>query len=164
MNYQNTDITIAQGISSAVEVQQEGQTKSQVWYDPANMYFAETLEKATWIGIGMMLFFGVLYLFGMNTYVDANSVVANWGEPARNFWHTLKGMEPNGYAWFLSEIGTMDSLSLIGIVLLALAPLVAVFTALIKATERASLILLSILSLEFIVAIVRPLYTSAGGH
>lgn len=131
---------------------------------PVNTSFARALEVVTWLGLGAMVLFGVLYLFGISSFVGARESVAHWSRPASDFWHDVKGISPDGYGWFLTNLGAMDSLSLVGISILALAPLAAIFSAISKSTQKVFVVLFFVLSLEFIFAIVRPLIMAGGGH
>ncbi|MBC7189373.1 hypothetical protein H5U35_04060, partial [Candidatus Aerophobetes bacterium] len=82
------------------------------------------------------------------------TVVEYWKEPASIFWQKTKNMETPGY-WFLSFPGFMDSLAMVGIFLLALAPLFSVI-AIIPSSKKTYRIFLSILIIEFLFSIVKP--------
>jgi len=138
--------------------------EEDVLVSPVNTSFARALEVVTWIGIGAMVTFGVLYLFGLSSFVGAKASVAHWHRPASDFWHDLKGMEPDGYGWFLGSLNAMDSLSMVGISVLALAPLAAIFAAITRSTQKIYVFMFFVLALEFIFAIVRPLIMAGGGH
>jgi len=131
--------------------------------DPMNTTFARVMEIVTYIGLILMIAPGVMYLVTGNGFVSTADAVKYWDKPAKVFWETTKGIEISGYSWFLSNLGYMDCLSIVGIVLLALAPLAAIIAAIFKADSKYK-ILLAILVVEFIIAIVRPLFMHVTGH
>ncbi len=135
----------------------------EVKVDPMNRIFAKTMEIFTYLGLILMVVPGVIYIVGTSGFVDVEDVVTHWDKSASEFWEELKGLNVKGYSWFLNNLAHMDCLSLIGIVFLALAPLVAVITSLVKADSKYKLIL-AIVVIEFVIAIVRPLIMEATGH
>ena len=135
----------------------------QVQIDPMNTIFAKVMEIFTLIGLIVMIIFGLLYILGMSPYVDMSSVINHWGLPAGKFWEETKGIQVKGYV-FLKHLNTMDCLSMIGIAVLALAPLLSVLGALSRAKSKIYIVLLLILTGEFIFAIIRPLLMAAGGE
>jgi len=137
-------------------------SNKEVYIDPINTTFARVMEICTWIGLIVMLVFGVLYLFELNSYVSMSSVVSHWGLPASKFWEETKGVHINGYL-FLHHLNTMDCLSLIGISLLALAPFFSLIGTLFRA-KGIYFILILILLCEYIFAIIRPLIMAGGGE
>ena len=137
-------------------------SNKEVYIDPMNTTFARVMEIFTWIGLIVMVVFGLLYLFGLSSYVDMASVVNHWGDSASKFWEETKGIHISGYV-FLHHLNTMDCLSLIGISILALAPLFALVGALFRA-KGIYIVLLLILIAEFIFAIIRPLIMAGGGE
>jgi len=123
--------------------------------DPMNKVFAKVMKICTWAGLIVMIVFGLLYIIGINPYINVSAVAEYWGEPAASFWRKVKDVEINGY-WFLSHPGFMDSLSMIGVCLLALAPLFST-VAIIPTSKKIYRIFLSILAAEFIFSIIRPI-------
>jgi len=131
--------------------------------DPMNTTFAKVMEVMTYLGLIMMIVPGTLYLITKNGLVSTKVAVKYWDKPAKVFWVTTKGIKIGGYSWFLSNLHYMDCLSVVGIVLLALAPLVAIIAAITKADSKYR-ILLAVLIVEFTIAIVRPLFMHVTGH
>ena len=78
------------------------------------------------------------------------------GKPAYKFWYEIKGNEVNNYSWFLSHHGKMDALSMIGIFILSLTPLVSVLL-IIPYAKKIYRILLLILVFELIFSIIKPI-------
>ena len=137
----------------------------EVKIDPINITFAKTMEKVTWVGIIVMLVFGVLYLAGISSFVDPQTAISHWGQPTGTFWQDVKGIEVHGYGWFFTNLSFMDCVSMLGICILAIAPLVAVISSIPKAAkEKTFVIFFIILSLEFLFAVVRPLIMAGGGE
>ena len=130
-------------------------SKREVYVDPMNTTFAKVMEIFTWGGLIVMVIFGLLYLFGLSSYVSMPSAISHWGESASKFWEETKGIHISGYL-FLHHLNTVDCLSMVGISILALAPLFSVIGALFRA-KKVYVILLLILTAEFIFAIIRPL-------
>jgi len=124
--------------------------------DPMNIIFARVMKVSTWIGLIIMILFGLLYLSGINPYLDILSAYKHWGKPVALFWREVKGVEVNGYGWYLSNLGMMDSLSMVGMSFLSLIPLVSVLFIIPRA-KKIYIILLSILVLEFVFSIIRPI-------
>jgi hypothetical protein len=46
--------------------------KNKIYVDPANLIFAKAMEIVTYIGIAVMIIFGLLYLAGISSFVDIN--------------------------------------------------------------------------------------------
>jgi hypothetical protein len=104
-----------------------------------------------------MVVFGTLYLIGIGAVYDVSAVLQNWEKPVSQFWLSVRGRETQGYAWFLSHLRGMDSLALIGILLLALTPLIALLS-IIWRIKGLYLILLIILIVEFLFSVFWPLF------
>jgi len=132
--------------------------------EPLNISFAKSMEIITWIGIIGMLTFGVLYLIGISSFVEVKDAINYWNLSTIDFWKEIKGMEISGYGWFLNNLSAMDSLSMLGICILSIAPLVAIISAIPKTSQRIYIIFFIILTIEFLFAIVRPLMIAGGGE
>jgi len=131
--------------------------------DPINIVFARVIEILTYIGIVLMIVPGVIYVISGSGLVDVKEAVANWDKSVKDFWIDTKKMEIRGYNWFLTNLHYFDCLSIVGVVILALAPLIAIIASITKADFKYK-IMLSIVIIEFIIAIVRPLIVSVTGH
>jgi len=137
--------------------------KKTIDVDPMAIGFAVAMEKLTYIGLAVMLLSGILYLFGVNAFLDPKVVAAHWGEPATEFWAGTSNMSIDGYSWFLSHLGNMDMLCIGGVALLGLVPLFSILLALFRA-QGVYRILMLVLLCEFAFAIVKPLIMAGGGE
>ncbi len=135
----------------------------EVKVDPMNTAFARTMEILTYIGLILMIVPGLIYILTGIGYVDTVKAVENWGKSASEFWKSTKGIEVHGYSWFLNNLSYFDCLSIIGIVILAVTPLFSMIASMVKADTKYKIILL-IAVIEFVVAIVRPLFMHVTGH
>jgi len=135
----------------------------EVKVDPMNTAFARVMEILTYVGLALMIAPGIAYILGGTGYVSVESAISHWDKPASEFWMSVKGIEIKGYSWFLSNLSYLDCLSIMGIVILAIAPLASIVAAAVKADSKYKVILL-IAVIEFIVAIVRPLFMHVTGH
>ena len=138
----------------------------EVKVDPMNTAFARVMELVTYLGLVVMVIFGLLYLFGLPGFADMKQVIANWHLSVSELWKELKGREIHGYSWFFSNLTKMDSLSMLGICILALAPFAAMIAALFRTgKQKAYTIFFIILILEFAFAILKPIIMpGVGGH
>ena len=131
--------------------------------EPMNTVFARVMEIMTTIGLVVMIVPGLISLTGQNVFIDPVHTVNNWDKPAEEFWMDAKGMRIHGYGWIIENLERFDCLSLVGIVILALTPMVSIVAAMTKAPRIYKLILLIVLA-ELSFAIVRPLIMAGGGH
>jgi len=135
----------------------------EIRVDPMNTAFARTMEILTYIGLALMIAPGVAYIVSGTGYVKVEDAISHWDKPASEFWESVKGIEIKGYSWFLNNLSNLDCLSIIGIVVLAIAPLASIIASAIKADSKYKIILL-IAVIEFVIAIVRPLFMQVTGH
>ena len=131
--------------------------------DPVNVRFARVMEILTTIGLLVMIIPAIGYFMGINEFVSLEEAIKHWDKPAHNFWEEIKGIKISGYSWFLNNLTYTDCLSVIGIVILALTPLISLVVSIPKA-EKLYKVLLLILVIEFIIAILRPLFMHVTGH
>lgn len=117
--------------------------------------YVKTLRTGMLCGLVVMIVFGFLYLAGVNPYVDSSTVIRHWDEPASRFWQEVRGDQVEGYAWFLSHLEGMDSLSIAGTCVLILTPLIGVLL-MIPRSRKIYLVLLLLLVVEFAYSILRP--------
>ena len=129
--------------------------KNKVTVDLMDRKFSTVIKVCTLFGLLIMVIFGLLYLFGLKPYVDIDSVVKYWGKPAYKFWYEIKGNEVNNYSWFLSHLGQMDSLSMVGIFFLTLTPLISVILIIPNAKKIFKILLLILVS-ELIFSVIKP--------
>ena len=135
----------------------------EVEVDPMNTTFAKIMEIFTIIGLFAMIIPAIGYFAGISQFVDLEEAVKHWDEPASKFWEETKQIEIIGYSWFLNNLSYMDCLSILGIVVLAIAPLLSIIAA-IPRSKGVYAILLAILVIEFVIAILRPLFMHVTGH
>jgi len=135
----------------------------EVEVEPMNKVFARVMEVMTLIGLIVMIVPGLISLTGENVYVDPIKTVQNWDKPAEEFWTDVKGIRIHGYDWFLTNLEYFDCISLVGVVILALTPIVSILATIPKAPRIYKLILTVVL-VEMLFAIVRPLIMAGGGH
>ncbi len=138
-------------------------SEREVEVEPMNSTFARVMEVVTYIGLVVMIVPGIISLTGQNVHVDPVYVVKNWDKSAEEFWESAKGIKIHGYDWFLENLEHFDSMCLLGVSILAIAPMVSILAALIRA-PRVYRILLAILFVEMVFAVVRPLVLAGGGH
>jgi hypothetical protein len=117
--------------------------------------FARVLSICTWAGLGVVIVFGGLYLLGFGSSVEVHRVIEYWDRPVSRFWQSVRGSPVTDYSWFLSNLRGMDSISVLGVVLLAFAPLIALLVTLWRFGKPLRLFLI-ILAAEFIFSMVRP--------
>jgi len=129
-----------------------------------NISFAKSMEVVTWIGIIVMVVFGILYLIGISSFIDIKDAINHWNLSTVEFWKQTKGIEISGYGWFLNNLSAMDCLSMLGICILSFAPLIAIIAVIPKTSQRVYVILFLILAIEFLFAIIRPLIMAGGGE
>ncbi len=127
----------------------------KIHIDPMNIMFAKVIKICTLVSIVIMIFFGLPYLAGINPYLDPSLAVKHWGKPVAQFWKETKGIEINDYSWFLAHLNCMDSLSMIGISLLCLTPLLGIIF-ITPRVRKVYVLLFFILIAEFIFSIIRP--------
>lgn len=117
--------------------------------------YASVLRVCMWIGLLIVLVFGVLYLMNINPANDVDLVLEHWDRPSQTFWQALRGGYADGYSWFLDSLPAMDSLSIMGILLLATAPLIALIFIIFR-MRGIYLLLITILIAGYLFSIFRP--------
>ena len=127
----------------------------KIHIDPTDIAFAKAIKICTLVSIIIVIFFGLLYLAGINPFLDPSLATKHWGKPASQFWKVTKGSEINDYSWFLGHINFMDSLSMIGISLLSLTPLLCIII-ITPRVRKVYALLFFILIAELIFSIIMP--------
>ena len=131
--------------------------------EPMYEVYGSTMQFVAWIGISILLLFGFLYMIGvMPGNISPEECMNNWNKPTTQFWRINYGREVDGYGWFLNHLGTGDSLSLLGVALLALTPCICLFLAALKA-PRMYKVILFILFIELSFVVIRPLIMGGSG-
>lgn len=129
----------------------------EVKVKPMNTLFAKAMEIMTIMGLIIMVIPGIIYSAGISQFVDINSAIQQWDKPASRFWDVTAGIKISGYSWFMNNFTSMDCLSIVGIAILALTPLVSLLIGASKA-ERSYKIIFGVLIIEFVFAIIKPLF------
>ncbi len=144
----------------AVVVEKEkeavGTELKEVLVEPMNYIFGRIMEILTIIGLIAMFVPGIIYIITGKGYLSRDVVVKYWDLKASAFWEKVMGVKVFGYSWFLNHLSATDCLSIIGVCILAITPLISLFGAEIKADKKYK-ILIGILILEFLFAIFRPI-------
>jgi hypothetical protein len=130
--------------------------------DPVSSRFVRVLEILATIGLVIMVIAGVAYFAGLTQCPDPQIYVDNWDKPANEFWTETEGIEAVGYAWFARNLGCASNVSILGIVVMMLAPLVAMI-AVIPISTGLYLLFFAILIVEFAIAVARPLIGGNSG-
>lgn len=138
--------------------------QNEVIVDPENAAFARTMEVVTWVGLAALALAGGLYLCGVPANLSPATCAQNWELPVGEFWQRTQGGPVEGYAWFLRSLGKSDSLTILAVAILAMAPPLAIVAALTRTRAKLVFALLTILVLEFVFATLRPLFMAGGGH
>ena len=131
--------------------------ENKVQIDPVNEAFAKATEIFTYLGIAVMIVFGLLYLVGLPGFVDMRQAVAHWQLSVDEFWRQIKGTPLYGYSWFLSHLNKMDCLSMIGIAILSFVPVFGFLAAIPKSRSKAYTIFFLILVAGFVFAVIQPI-------
>ena len=131
-------------------------TGKKDWEQRMNRRYASVLRVCTWAGLIMLLLFGSLYLAGVSPAHEVDLVVQHWDRPATEFWQAVRGEYVEGYGWFLQGLPAMDSLSMMGILLLAATPLISLCFMILR-MRGVYLVLIALLIGEYLYSILRPL-------
>ncbi len=137
-------------------VESVGAELREVPIEPMNYVFGRIMEILTIVGLIAMFIPGIIYVITGKGFLSREIVVKYWGLKASAFWQKVMGIKVFGYSWFLNHLGTMDCLSILGVCILAVTPLICLIGAEIKADSKYK-ILIGILIIEFLFAIARPI-------
>lgn len=131
--------------------------------EPMNARFAKTMEILTLACLILVVVPGLAYIILTSGFVGVNSAYHHWGQPAYQFWEATKGIKISGYAWFLEDLADMDCLTLVGVLVLALIPVLSIVSAMFK-MDRKYKIICVIIIIELVIAIIRPILIGGIGH
>jgi hypothetical protein len=120
-----------------------------------NLTFARVMHILTWAGLILLALCGILYISGINAAYRSSLIVQHWDKPASQFWLAVRGSEAQGYDWFLSSMPSTDSLTMAGVALLMLTPLISLLFTIWK-MKGLYLALAVMLIAEFLFSIFRP--------
>ncbi len=127
-------------------------TKIEV--DRMGLVFAKVIRVLTIVAIIVLIVPAIFYFMGQRQYISLKKAALYWNESATAFWKSLIGKSVHGYGWIFAHIHYTDCLSLIGVMLLMITPLIGIIIAIPAEHRRAYRVLLSLISIEFIVAII----------
>ncbi len=138
------------------ETESIGAELKEAIVEPMNYVFGRIMEILTIVGLVVMFIPGIIYVITGKGYLSREVVVSNWHLKASAFWKKVMGIKVFGYSWFLSHLNTMDCLSIVGVCILAITPLISLCGAEVKADSKYK-VLIGILIVEFLFAIFRPI-------
>ncbi len=138
------------------EKEELGTELKEVIVEPMNYVFGKIMEILTIIGLIAMFVPGIIYIVTGKGYLSRDVVVKYWGLKASAFWKKVMGIKVFGYSWFLSHLTATDCLSIFGVCILAVTPLISLIGAEVKADKKYK-VLIGILIIEFLFAIFRPI-------
>jgi len=115
--------------------------------------YAKIVKFGYYAGLILMFASAAIYFLGINQFLPPESIMERWREPTSVFW----GKEGLTNYKFLSKLGYSDSVVMLSVAFITLVPVLAALIA-IKKARRIYQILLIILVLEFIIAILQPVY------
>ncbi len=121
--------------------------------DDMGLAFGKTMIAFTVIGVVMMVVPAILYFMGIRPYIPLAEVSKFWTGSAAEFWQHVKGFQVHGYGWIFHNLAYMDTLSMLGVLLLMITPLISMLAAMIKAPTTTYRVLLALGALEFLISI-----------
>jgi hypothetical protein len=124
--------------------------------DQMKNLFSRIITVCTWIGLGVIVIFGGLYIIGFRPLVEMELVAQNWDKPVSQFWISVRGEEARGYGWFILQPAGMDSFVVTGVLLLICTPFIAL-ASVVWRTKGLYLIFVLILIVEYLFSLLRPL-------
>jgi hypothetical protein len=131
--------------------------------DPMNERFARIMSTLALVGLSVMIVFGILCILNLNSYITRDIAATHWGVPASQFWKEGKGIETGGYAWFLTRFEYTDCLAILGVAILASAPLLSVLATIPRCSRKIYAYLMIVICLELTFSVVRPLFMAGAG-
>ncbi len=126
----------------------------EVKVDEMGLAFGKSMIVFTIIGIIMMIVPAILYFIGIRQYIPLADVSKYWGGSAVEFWQHTKGFHVHGYGWIFNNLFYTDTLSMLGVLLLMITPLISMLAAMFKGPTKAYKILLFLAAVEFVVSIL----------
>jgi len=133
----------------------------EIVVDDMGLAFAKIMTIFTIVGIVLMVIPAIAYFMGINQYVPLTEAHKYWNMSASEFWIHVTGRKITGYAWIFDHLNKMDCLSMIGVLILMITPLLSMLAGAAKA-EGTYRILLLIAALEFIASILVKSVAAAG--
>lgn len=130
--------------------------------DPMNERFARVMTVFGWIGITIVGICGILYIFNLDPFITRAAAIANWGDPSSQFWQNA-GVQTGSYTWLFDNLRYTDCLTMCGIAILALAPLLSVLATVPRCAHKTYSFLMIVVSIELVFAITKPLFMGGTG-
>ncbi len=128
--------------------------KKEVKVDEMGLAFGKTMIIFTIIGIIMMIVPGLFYFAGVRQYIPFSEVSKYWAGSASEFWLHTKGFKVHGYEWIFNNLFYTDILSMLGVLMLMITPLISIIASMIKAPNKVYRILLFLSAVEFIISML----------
>ncbi|NPA40471.1 MAG: hypothetical protein GXO57_08535 [Thermodesulfobacteria bacterium] len=128
--------------------------KREIYVDPMGLAFGKVMTIFTIIGVILMVAPAIFYFLGKNQYIPLDKAALYWSNATVDFWKHIKGAPVHGYNWIFDNLKYTDCLSMIGVLLLMITPLISMFAAIVKAPQKAYKILLFIAAVEFIISMI----------
>ena len=136
----------------------------EITVDEMGLIFAKIMTIFTVIGIVLMVLPAIFYFMGINQYVPLTEAYKYWRQSASDFWLNVTGRQVTGYSWIFDHLDKTDCLSMIGVLVLMITPLLAMLAGAVKAENKTYRTLLLIAAVEFIASIlVKSIAAAAGG-
>ncbi len=126
----------------------------EVKVDEMGLVFGKTMIIFTIIGIIMMIAPALFYFGGIRQYIPLSEVSKYWTGSASEFWQNTKGFHVHGYGWIFNNLFYTDILSMLGVLMLMITPLISMLASIIKAPNKTYKILFFLSALEFIISMI----------
>ncbi len=126
----------------------------EVKVEDMELVFGKTMIVFTIVGIVMMVIPAIFYLAGVRQYLPLSEVSKYWAGSASEFWQNTKGIHLHGYGWIFNNLFYTDILSMLGVLLLMITPLISMLASMFKASSKTYGILFLLAALEFIISIL----------
>lgn len=124
--------------------------------DHVSERFVRVIEIISNVGLIVMLLAGIAYFVDLPDCANPQALVRNWHKPASQFWMDTQQLEINGYSWFASDLQCAANISIVGMVIMMLAPFFAMLAA-IPLSSGIYVVFFVLLAIEFVVAVTRPI-------
>ena len=134
-------------------IENKNEPGREIRVESMSLVFAKIMTLFTITGVILMVIPAVAYFMGINQYVPLNEVSKYWNMTANEFWMHTTHKQVTGYEWIFSHLDKMDSLSMIGVLLLMITPMLSMIAGAVKAENNTYRLLLLTAALMFIVAI-----------
>lgn len=124
--------------------------------------FARVIRASTLVGLIVLIVSSAVYLLDVNPLVNPDRVVETWHLSASEFWKENAGKEMGSYSQLL-YIEHPDTIALFSLLILALTPVLAILSILLRFKGIYRILALIVIS-ELLFGAVRPLIFGAIGE